>query len=139
MPEQPDKHARSAEALRALAEGKDLQPLPDNKSQGVVDMPAEELAMIDEAPQARKARVDKLARRGRLVQSRHFKRMMIPLLVVVGIMLFVVGVICLKLGLNEASRQVENFKWLALAAFPLGAILLLGAWLFHRDVKRADN
>jgi len=36
----------------------------------------------------------------------------------------------------EPSASVSFQRWFPFLAFPLGAILLVGAWWFHKDVNR---
>lgn len=85
------------------------------------------------------------ASRGR-AHAIQFKALMAPLLLAVGVLLFVIGVICLIMGRPGSEGDitipgelfgVEYVTWITILSFPVGAILLLGAWLFRRDVRNA--
>lgn len=89
----------------------------------------------------RAAAVDRHTRR---VHAHQFKTIMVPLLVTVGSLLLLCGAIMLA-GAGgdpqEAPGGPEGFhgifrKWFPVAAFPVGVILLAGAWYFHRELRR---
>ena len=77
-----------------------------------------------------------------------FKAVMIPLLLAVGAILLVIGVICLFAGRqgDEGSFTISGvlfgvayITWITILSFPVGAILLFGAWLFRRELRDAEN
>jgi hypothetical protein len=84
------------------------------------------------------------ARQQKLAQMHGFKRVMTPMLLVVGGMLILLGIIGLYLVLSykpnphaivEDEGYGTGFKMVVLASLLLGAVLLLGAWMFHRETS----
>ena len=167
-----EKRDRSADALAAMADGQEIGPKTDQKpetsesaipSQDVLDADKADTpgqgakalsAAGTAAPEsadgvARKARAASLQRRTQHVHAEQFKRMMIPLLLVTGIMLLVLGIAVATiisgskpLAHGEKVGFLENpsvQKALVVLAFPLAAILLAGAWLFREDLKRGER
>jgi len=73
---------------------------------------------------------------------------MIPLLVVVGVILLILSVVTLVVliggrsgdeGYAAAPTGLQAYgRYFVVVALPLGAILLMGAWLFYVEVKKAD-
>ena len=65
---------------------------------------------------------------------------MIPFLIVVAAVLLVVG--CISAGivvpawLSQERTSDPRMTLVSIASFPLAGILLLGAWMFHREVKQ---
>ncbi|HUU22307.1 MAG TPA: hypothetical protein VM389_07195 [Phycisphaerae bacterium] len=169
----PEQGVEAADALQSMAEGieptaEDLREVEEYFEADDVEDAASPLAIMQgetaesasdpvlmsaglpgaAGPAAQAAR---LRRHGRLASQAHahqFKRFMIPLLLVTGVLLFVLGGAALALqGSLESAETAgqgsllasKSARWSAVAAFPLGAILLLGAWLFRRDVRRAEK
>ncbi|RPI61441.1 MAG: hypothetical protein EHM48_05640 [Planctomycetaceae bacterium] len=75
--------------------------------------------------------------------ARNFKRTMIPLLIVVGGLLLIMGA---AVAVLDATGRLQNvgdsavtggaFRTvLVYSAFPLGIILFVGAWMFHKETK----
>lgn len=73
---------------------------------------------------------------------------MIPVLLVTGVVLLIIGGLSVYMWLNEGEQMVQgmdttsaagNAKWFAIASFPLAVILLIGAAMFRRDVKRHED
>lgn len=159
MTEQQDDRIRSADALRAMAEGEDLacdSPAegenPDeqaertdaeNREDTDDSLTHESLGIGTDSLQVRRARSASMNRQSAGAHAHRFKTVMIPLLLVVAVILFVMGSITAMMasgggdGLSDREFFVENGRYFTLAAFPLGAILLFGAWWFHRDVRGA--
>jgi len=77
--------------------------------------------------------------------AHQFKQIMAPLLLVVGLMLFVLGIIValsMPGGGSPEARDgwpTASAKVAVVIAFPLGAVLLFGAWYFHREVKQSGK
>lgn len=90
--------------------------------------------------QARPARAARHGRRRDRSHARAYKKSMIPFLIVVAAMLLVVG--CISAGivvpawLSEQRTSDPRMTLVSIASFPLAGVLLLGAWMFHRDVKQ---
>ena len=109
------------------------------------DILTQEAGLPEDA--ARKARASALRKESHRVHAEQFKRLMVPLLTVTGVVLLVLGlVVASRIGGQQPPSTGRGFlydrnvqKVLVIAAFPLGAILLAGAWLFRMDLKRADN
>ena len=87
------------------------------------------------------ARGGRIAGRQARANVNAYKKMMIPLLLVVGVLLILIGLLGVSM-LIAAEEADSGTRWhalmtaVALVSFPLGAILLFGAWWFHRDVGR---
>ncbi|MDY7009185.1 MAG: hypothetical protein SVV80_00305 [Planctomycetota bacterium] len=73
-----------------------------------------------------------------------YKKTMIPLMLVVGAMLILVGFIAVDM-VFRADPEQEFYTWYSrmkivmYASFPLAAVVLAGAWWFHRDVNKATG
>jgi len=173
MAEEKDKQGLSAEALEAMAAGQQADPSETLQSQDSAELleahdaleglaadegyreelaesydPAvlEGLPGEADAALARRAQVADTQVRARRVHAEQFKRTMIPMMLVLGVVMFIVAIATLiKLS---TRRQVDSYfpaegtdllvtygKWMAAAAFLLGSVLLLGAWLFHRETS----
>jgi hypothetical protein len=100
------------------------------------------------APSIQPTRALRLQANVRRVHSQAYKRTMIPLLLVVGILLIALSLVTL-LALISGPEGPDSFvaegtylhaygKYFILMALPLGAVLLMGAWLFYIDVKRSE-
>ena len=132
--------AAQADPLGTLAA---MSGQPDDAS--LADIAAASNAV---APSIQPIRASRLHANVRRVHSRAYKRTMIPLLLVVGLMLVVFSLVTL-LALLGDHEDPDSFaaegtylyaygKYFILVALPLGAILLLGAWLFYIDIKRLE-
>ncbi|MFW6132764.1 MAG: hypothetical protein ACOC8F_02620 [Planctomycetota bacterium] len=140
-----------ADALHAMADGEDLAAAPVGDTEP--ETPGEEPDAADadaleglpgrgEARSARRARSATIGAQADSAHHHQFHRAMIPLLVVVGILLFVLGFVVAILGPARAETSMFGGTMTTVAvvvAFPLGAILLFGAWFFRREVARADR
>ena len=132
------------------AEADPLGALAAMSSQANQDLLADIAAASDAvAPSILPDRVSRLNANVRRVHGHAYKRTMIPLLLVVGLILIVLSVVTL-LALMGDSGDPDNFaaegtylhshgKYFILVSLPLGAILLMGAWLFYIDVKRYQS
>jgi len=159
MNQNDQKHGESIDALRAMADGEEIA-LPDEleaadggreePSSGIKaladgegaeradDVDLADLPETDDALQARLKRTAALHHQTRRVHAKQFKQAMIPLLLVVGLMLFVLGAVTGYMVVNGTITKPVA-KWAAIGAFPVGAVLLLSAWLFRLDLKAAES
>jgi len=139
--------ADAGNALGALAAvtGPEGAPASDDAFGSLADIAAAGDAV---RPTIQPQRATRLQANMRRAHGEAYKRMMIPVLIVVGGMLIALSVLTL-LGLLSDGQDPDSFaaegtylrvygKYLILAALPLGAILLMGAWLFYIDVKRTQ-
>jgi hypothetical protein len=93
-------------------------------------------------PSARRQRAAAMERRTRQVHMHQLKVFMIPLLLTVGGLLMLSGIFILATGSGARSGTafVRSFsQWYPLAALPLGAILLAGAWWFRREIQDSQR
>lgn len=156
-----------ASALEALAAGVDTEPdaaddpVTDESTDAfaaVADDPTDPAAALSAAPVAdlTDAAADADGRAARLARARtqraqaahvhayQFKHFMVPMLLATGGLLIVVGLVIL-VRIANGARFVASWisesavKIMAWAALPLGLILLLGAWLFYRELQQARN
>jgi hypothetical protein len=147
-----DDHAR---ALEALADGEDLQTDaqddthspeggPGQQHQG--DDPlggiSEGLAQAKAIGRRSRSRTAQAARQNaasRRASQSQFRKAMIPPLMVSGILMILLAVAMLILqpaGAGDGLLSATVAKALTFAAFPLGAILMVGAWWLHHDSNR---
>ncbi len=93
-----------------------------------------------QASRAKQARSVRIGGQQAQAHAHAYKKMMIPLLLVVGVLLILIGALDVTM-LAQADEGELRTRWhalmaaIALASFPLGAILLFGAWWFRREVK----
>ncbi len=164
-----DHHAASVDALAAMANGihdsgsDDQSPppfdAPDDEeiAEALAEFPvpdAIEVAVpeVQVDPQTvaqRQARAANIARKAKHAHAAQFKQTMIPLLIAAAALLLILGTWVL-LKLPTAEQRATNpdtgnmlyrpwALYAVLAAYPLAAILLLGAWLFRRDVQKPES
>ncbi|MFP4053811.1 MAG: hypothetical protein ACLFV7_08110 [Phycisphaerae bacterium] len=154
---QNDDHAA---ALEALAAGEDTQKPPEQAArEAAQDEPAEAAPTVDlsgegDAPTvdaAPRPSADEIrARQARLKAAQakatghQVKKTMIPLGLVSGVVLLLLG--GLTAIMTGGDQAIENDMFdgqtitlLMIAAFVVGPILIVGAWLLHQDVKRSDQ
>jgi len=153
------------DALAAMAEGKDIAkegfnaPVQDEADAAKsADAAAAVLAAAQAASGApsqtttaesspRKNRAATLKRQRQRVHAEQFKRMMVPMLIVTGILLMVLGGIVgfmmrgdPEMHTGSGPLHDPTLKTIMVCtAFVVGAILLIGAWMFRADLKRADK
>ncbi len=90
-------------------------------------------------------RAARLQANTRLMHSQAFKQTMIPLLLVVGGLLIffcvVTGAMLISEGFDSnpaAPGGLQTYgKYFIVAALPIGAILIMGAWLFYLDTRKS--
>ena len=168
--EKPDSLDSKVDALAAMAGGQDIShegfnaieaaPLPTGESDAAAALVAQATQATQAAGQpavpssgttavsgARKVRASALQKQRSRVHAEQFKRMMVPILVVTGILLLALGGIMMFM-----MRQGDAYDYtgagmlhdpgfkriMVITSFPLGAILLVGAWLFRMDLKRGE-
>lgn len=99
-------------------------------------------------PVSRAARARRYEASQGKAHAAQFKAVMIPLLLAVGALLLVIGVICLFAGrpgyegsitISGEMFGVAYVTWITILSFPVGAILLFGAWLFRHDLRDAEK
>lgn len=94
-------------------------------------------------------RTTRLQANVRRVHAQQYKKTMIPLLLVVGLMLIAFSIITLVMLVGsradpdhvagEMTYMQAYGKFFVVIALPIGAILLVGAWLFYMDIKRTTR
>jgi hypothetical protein len=96
----------------------------------------------------RRRRAREFEKRSRQAHAQQYKAVMVPLLLTMGAILVLMGLYAAVSGSpaapnpdGSARAAEEGFgisfrRWFPFFAFPLGAILLTGAWWFHKDVNR---
>jgi len=128
------------DALGDLAAASGGQPVGDL---GVIAA-----ASSEAAPQLHPQRAVRLQANVRRAHAHQYRRTMIPLLLVVGLLLvgFSVLTIFMLVGAKkdpdaiagEMTYMQAYGKYFIIVSLPIGALLLLGAWLFYLDVRKAD-
>ena len=108
--------------------------------------PVGDAASRQVALQARQKRAASLVGQSQRAHAQQFKSFMIPMLIVTGSLLFVLATIVALLmpdtretfspGYSSWYENPNTKKGLVLVAYPLGAILYLGAYLFYMDLQR---
>ena len=91
----------------------------------------------EDAFAARRARAATIGSHSAAANQHTFKRTALPLLVVMGVLLILVGLASagvLVANQGKGSRDTE-LTVLMIACFPLSAVMFFGAWWFHRDIK----
>ncbi len=92
-------------------------------------------------PAQRAARARQTDRRATNSFAHQYQKTMVPVLLVTGVLLLVLGTLVLFLyGGGPAPEEGEptgiNLGLLAaIAAYPVGLVLLVGAWFFHRETS----
>lgn len=99
---------------------------------------------------ARQAQARKFQQANALAQHLQLKKFAIPLLLVVGALLLLMGTILVFMlppsapegAATNPDTSLATSPWtkvMVFSAFPMGLILMLGAWLFHQDVRRQEK
>jgi hypothetical protein len=122
-------------AITKLASGEDLEPtseeIANSVDENAAPAPARPKYVAPPAnPQAAALRAQAAA----LAYSHAYKKFMIPLLIIIGVLLLVVGIITAYMVSTEGDRR-PLMVVVMLLSFPLGGALLFGAWWFNRDVS----
>lgn len=154
MTENKHEHSDSVDALHAMAGGEQVAGPPAAKNQRAGAVPAFDAGQLPAShttPTARRRRNAARATHRRGVHAEQFKRTMIPLLLVVGAMLIVLGAITAFMLPSEDEIELARLtgrsgllhrpitRWMVVSAFPLGAVLLLGALVFWREIRQKNR
>jgi len=168
--DKPDSMDSKVDALAAMAGGEDIsqqgfnaieEPLPAGESNAAAALAAQTTPAAPQvatpaagsgttaASGARKARASALQRQRARVHAEQFKRMMVPILLVTGVLLMILGgVVAFMMRQGDPSMVIDDGtllnnpmfkKVMVIGAFVIGAILLVGAWLFRADIKRGET
>jgi hypothetical protein len=86
-------------------------------------------------------RAIKMQAKTRRAHGHAFRKTMIPLLVIVGLALIVMSIMGLVMlvgiGAAEGTYMRTYGKFFIIASLPIGALLITGAWMFFRDIKKS--
>lgn len=146
----PDADKQPKDATEALDQLAAKRPETGGEPEGLAQADDETVDMAvaaatglsgPEAYRARRARGARITGQQARAHAHAYRKMMIPLLLVVGILLILIGLldVSMLIAADEADRQT---RWhalmmaVALVSFPLAAVLFFGAWWFHREVSR---
>lgn len=138
MAEANNQHDQAADALEALAQGVSRNASAHEESAPVPSATSEEQIaseFLADAPTypAVPIRPDRNTHNR---ASQLYMRVMTPALVVVGVVLLVLASYAvLSMTYDLPVTLAARARWVILAAFPVGAICLLGAWWFHRQSR----
>lgn len=138
------------DALASLAAGEFPEPQLETPAQPVQEEDENYVFVHHETihvdPERRKA--SEATRRKNMDQAHalQFKKTMIPLLIVVGVVLVLISIATIVVRMGEDVTEISQANpsmlqqygpMLVMLACPLAAILFFGAWLFHQEVSRA--
>lgn len=95
---------------------------------------------------ARKSRASAIQKQRAQVHAEQFKRMMVPILLVTGLLLLLLGGVVMFMMRGAADTYTGSGmlndptlkRVMVITSFPLGAILIIGAWWFRADLKRGE-
>jgi hypothetical protein len=154
MSEQEKTSKDSADALAALAAGQELTE--DEQAKVAEDLADAPVSFSGDAPDASASQpVEPFLMSGTTTAPRRavnmnviaarksgneFKKFMMPLLLAVGVLLLVMGAIVIAM-MPPVNPSREEFlcqpyaKWVVISAFPLSAVMLLGAFMFWKDIQ----
>ncbi len=149
LDEIPEQHTDTADALAALnamARTGEVAFDPGEfvaaAAETVADDISDEVFSVGAAPLGVSGGTHVTAGGGYRRRHAHmYKKTMIPLLLLVGAMLVVIGLITVVMVLQTEPDEkfytrYSQMKIVMYVSFPLAAAVLAGAWLFHRDVKK---
>jgi len=164
--DKPDSMDSKVDALAAMAGGEDIShrgfnaiealPPPTGESDATAALAAQtppaatpvatSSTGIAAVSGARKVRVSALQKQRSRVHAEQFKRMMVPILVITGILLIALGsIVAVMMRQDDLGYIAPGMfndpvfkRIMVIAAFQLGAIMLVGAWLFRMDLKRGE-
>ena len=94
-------------------------------------------------------RAIKMQAKTRRAHGHAFKKIMIPLMLAVGGVLLLMSIITAVMLLSDSSdpyswapegtRMRTYGKFFIIASLPIGAILIMGAWMFLKDTKKSGG
>jgi hypothetical protein len=142
-----------ASALEAMASGMHEQVEADRSADGAPDdAPASpetpgpiegfEFVQASSTPEQRKARQQRIQAAAQKHHGEQFKKTMVPPLLVCGVLLVVLGAVALATVRGDADVPMVGAggaRIVIYGSFPLGALLIFGAWWMHRQVAAADK
>ena len=142
-----DDHLDPSEALDQMAQGEPA-PQPDDElvppagDGDVINLELAEATGVS-GGQTVHARQAHAASAGRQMAAAHhhaYKRWMMPLLVIVGVLLILVGLLSGVMLLQNRGRGSHDgaLALVLVVSFPLAAVMIFGAWWFRREVRRAS-
>jgi hypothetical protein len=169
MADTEERYPDTASALEAMAAGRaddepaaeteteDVEPVVDWAAAPTAD-PAEVVPFADAPSQpgsggapaagagasgqgSRAARQADFQRKSRQSQSHQLKKMMVPLLLVTGLLLILMGAATTIITRGGASLGEDGpvspglARIMMITSFPLAIALLAGAWYFHRESR----
>jgi hypothetical protein len=169
--DKPESMDNKVDALAAMAGGQDISHDGFNAVEevrdetGQSDAAAALAAQVDPDSQAappaspapaikttavsgvRRSRANALQKQQSQVHAEQFKRMMVPILMITGILLVLLGAIVMFMVKGEPAGYTGTGllnnsslkRIMVITSFPLGAILMVGAWLFRADIKRGEG
>jgi hypothetical protein len=135
-PEEDDSEDAALDALTGLS---DEPPDPEAVAEeGIAGddepPPRDEEVDVPTARPANAAQQAAYARAAKHRQAQDFKKMMIPLLGIVGAMVIAVGFLSAMFMTSDGMAGSRGtLMTLMFVSFPLGSVLLFGAWKFRRD------
>ena len=156
-------HDERAEALRALADGRHEEPdeaeteavdqadphagaVPDapGDAADVMGMDGAEAPALAQTAEARKQRAAAATRRSQHHAGRQFRAVMIPLMLATSGLLIILATIVLIKGSGRGTvgGSILGRGWtpyVVLGAYPVAALLALGAWLFWRELRQGPR
>jgi len=157
-----DDHAAALEAMAsgehtdAAQQAAEMETTHDDDA----DNPAVALADSDEqndaipatpvggsrvgGPGSERARQKKIRQAHAKATGTQMKKTMIPLLLVSGVILLLLGGMTAIMGATGDLTETGAFDsgtilLLTVAAFVLGPILIIGGWLLHADIKKSER
>jgi uncharacterized membrane protein len=149
-----DDHAAALEAMAsgehtdAAQQAAEMETTHDADA----DNPAVALADSDEQNDAipatpvgsERARQKKIRQAHAKATGTQMKKTMIPLLLVSGVILLLLGGMTAIMGATGDLTETGAFDsgtilLLTVAAFVLGPILIIGGWLLHADIKKSER
>lgn len=149
-----DDHAAALEAMAsgehtdAAQQAAEMETTHDPDA----DNPAVALADSDEQNDAipatpvgsERARQKKIRQAHAKATGTQMKKTMIPLLLVSGVILLLLGGMTAIMGATGDLTETGAFDsgtilLLTVAAFVLGPILIIGGWLLHADIKKSER
>ena len=142
-----DQDVDPSEALDQMAQGEPAGELggefvPPAGDGDVINLELAEATGVS-GEQTVHARQAHAASAGRQMAAAHhhvYKRWMMPLLVIVGVLLILVGLLSGVMLLQNRGRGSHDgaLALVLVVSFPLAAMMIFGAWWFHRDVRRTS-
>ena len=141
----PDQDVDPSEALDRMAQSEPAGELsgefaPPGDDGDVINPELAEAMGVSgrEAVRARQAHAVSADRQMAAAHHHVYKRWMVPLLVIVGVLLVLVGVLSGVMLIHNRGRGSHDgpLALVLVVSFPLAAMMIFGAWWFRRDIRR---